>query len=95
MPIVAPIWGFPNNKDYSTLGSILGSPYFGKLLYNPQKCSCCRLPFFSIRSNLNPKGEMVDPISFSVPVFPTNDQQEGGKYSWDVVGQALILRAFS
>ena len=38
------IWGFPkirgylfggpNNKDYSILGSILGSPYFGKLLYS-------------------------------------------------------------
>ena len=27
-----PFWG-PNNKDYSILGSILGSPYFGKLLY--------------------------------------------------------------
>ena len=31
-----PIWGFPkirgtNNKGYSILGSILGSPYFGKL----------------------------------------------------------------
>ena len=35
------VWGFPkirgtflegpNNKDYSILGSILGSPYFGKL----------------------------------------------------------------
>ena len=23
----------PNNKDYSILGSILGSPYFGKLPY--------------------------------------------------------------
>ena len=28
-----PFWG-PNNKDYSILGSILGSPYFGKLPYN-------------------------------------------------------------
>ena len=27
-----PFWG-PNNKDYSILGSILGSPYFGKLPY--------------------------------------------------------------
>ena len=36
------IWGFPkirgtilgvHNKDYSILGSILGSPYFGKLPY--------------------------------------------------------------
>ena len=33
------IWGFlklgvgPNNKDHSILGSILGSPYFGKLPY--------------------------------------------------------------
>ena len=25
-----PFWG-PNNKDYSILGSILRSPYFGKL----------------------------------------------------------------
>ena len=24
-------WGVPNNKDYSLLGSILESPYFGKL----------------------------------------------------------------
>ena len=24
-------WGGPHNKDYSILGSILGSPYFGKL----------------------------------------------------------------
>ena len=34
------IWGFPkirgtNNKDYSILGSKLGSPYFGKLPYRP------------------------------------------------------------
>ena len=39
------IWGFPkirgylfggpNNQDYSILGSILGSPYFGKLPYGP------------------------------------------------------------
>ena len=38
------IWGFPkirgtlfwglNNKDYSISGSILGSPYFGKLPYD-------------------------------------------------------------
>ena len=34
------IWGFPqirgtslHNKDYNTLGSILGSPYLGKLPY--------------------------------------------------------------
>ena len=27
-----PYWG-PHNKDYSILGSILGSPYFGKLPY--------------------------------------------------------------
>ena len=27
--------GGPNNKDYSILGSILGSPYFGKLPYTP------------------------------------------------------------
>ena len=30
-------WGYhfrgPNNKDYNILGSILGSPYFGKLPY--------------------------------------------------------------
>ena len=25
--------GGPNNKDYSILGSILGSPYFGKLAF--------------------------------------------------------------
>ena len=40
---VADIWGFPKtkgyhfegpkNKDYSILGSILGSPYLGKLPY--------------------------------------------------------------
>ena len=32
---VSPIWGYhfegPNNKDLSILGSMLGSPYFGKL----------------------------------------------------------------
>ena len=27
------LFGGPNNKDYSTLGSILGYPYFGKLPY--------------------------------------------------------------
>ena len=27
----------PNNKDYSILGSILGSPYFGKLPYRNYK----------------------------------------------------------
>ena len=30
-------WGYrfggPHNKDYSILGSILGSPYFGKVQY--------------------------------------------------------------
>ena len=26
-------FGGPHNKDYSILGSILGSPYFGKLPY--------------------------------------------------------------
>ena len=26
-------FGGPNNKDYSIMGSILGSPYFGKLPY--------------------------------------------------------------
>ena len=26
-------FGGPNSKDYSILGSILGSPYFGKLQY--------------------------------------------------------------
>ena len=25
------LFGGPNNKDYSIVGSILGSPYFGKL----------------------------------------------------------------
>ena len=25
------LFGGPHNKDYSILGSILGSPYFGKL----------------------------------------------------------------
>ena len=29
------LFGGPNNKDYSILGSILGSPYFGKLPYIP------------------------------------------------------------
>ena len=29
-------FGGPNNKDYSILGSILGSPYFGKLPYNEE-----------------------------------------------------------
>ena len=31
-------YGGPNNKDYGILGSILGSPYFGKLpiMPNPQ-----------------------------------------------------------
>ena len=27
------LFGGPHNKDYSILGSILGSPYFGKLPY--------------------------------------------------------------
>ena len=30
------LFGVPYNKDYSILGSILGSPYFGKLPYRPQ-----------------------------------------------------------
>ena len=29
----APFWGGPYSKDYRTLGSILGSPSFGKLPY--------------------------------------------------------------
>ena len=36
-------WGYhsggPNSKDYSILGSILGSPYFGKLPYIVQVVS--------------------------------------------------------
>ena len=28
-------FGGPHNKDYSILGSILGSPYFGKLPHDP------------------------------------------------------------
>ena len=35
--VVSQNWGYPfkgpNNKDCSILGSILGSPYFGKLPY--------------------------------------------------------------
>ena len=27
-------FGGPNNKDYNMLGSILGSPYYGKLPYS-------------------------------------------------------------
>ena len=27
--------GVPHNKDYNILGSILGSPYLGKLPYSP------------------------------------------------------------
>ena len=30
-------FGGPNNKDYSILGSILESPYFGKLPYKDHK----------------------------------------------------------
>ena len=43
-PYIVPIWKFPKirgtflgglyNKDYSILGSLFGSPYFGKLPYN-------------------------------------------------------------
>ena len=33
-----PFWG-SNNKDYSICGSILGSPYFGKLPYTPKPYS--------------------------------------------------------
>ena len=29
-----PFWGVPIIRDYSILGSILGSPYFGKLAFN-------------------------------------------------------------
>ena len=31
-------FGGPNNKDYSILGSILGSPNFGKLPHEPTNC---------------------------------------------------------
>ena len=31
--IRGPLFRGPHNKDYSILGSILGSPYFGKLPY--------------------------------------------------------------
>ena len=30
-PILGNLFGCLHNKDYSILGSILGSPYFGKL----------------------------------------------------------------
>ena len=32
-------FGGPNNKDYSILGPILGSPHFGKLPYSVEGCS--------------------------------------------------------
>ena len=32
-PKLGVIFEAPHNKDYSILGSILGSPYFGKLPY--------------------------------------------------------------
>ena len=38
---VSQIWGYhfrgPHNKDYSILGSILGSPYIGKLPYSESR----------------------------------------------------------
>ena len=33
------LFGGPHNKDYSILGSILGSLYFGKLPYASYGCS--------------------------------------------------------
>ena len=59
------IWGFPKirgnlfggpyNKDYSILGSILGSPYFGELPYaNPKRRES---PDIAIRTFLAPAGE--------------------------------------
>ena len=60
-----PFWG-PNNKDYSILGSILGSPYFGKLpnqenheimRLKRSRCCCSLLSPFSILSSvLDPLG---------------------------------------
>ena len=38
------ILGVPHNKEYSRLGSLLGSPYFGELLNLLELQS--RLPFF-------------------------------------------------
>ena len=34
------LFGGPHNKDYSILGSILGSPYFGKLPYGHSIPNC-------------------------------------------------------
>ena len=40
------LFGGPNNKDYSIFGSILGSPYFGKLPYQePQRALSCMRAF--------------------------------------------------
>ena len=33
--------GFPHNKDYGILGSILGSPYFAKLPYIGSALGVC------------------------------------------------------
>ena len=35
------LFGCPYNKDYSILGSILGSPYFGKLPSSMKCIACC------------------------------------------------------
>ena len=52
-----PIWGVPENKDYSTWGSLLGSPYFGKspfLCESNGRCSIralyCAAPLLSVGS---------------------------------------------
>ena len=72
-------WG-PNNKDYNILGSILGSPYFGKLPNHAVNCEregfaagqcvqLCRLlpdPKLAGPSTENPAVRMV---FFELPLF--------------------------
>ena len=58
------LFGGPNNEDYSILGSILGSPYFGKLLYR----SCFCFNSSSLRAGMQQLHRELQDESKTLPV---------------------------
>ena len=78
-----PIWEFPKirgiifgvHKDYSTLGSILGYPYFGKLPYSPKNDD--------YRQDVEISSSMQDGVSESlVPFRKMKPNSVARPFSW-------------
>ena len=67
------LFGGPHNKEYSILGSMLGSPYSGKLPYLPQTLPkpvhlgmLCRLHGWRLGSGLSLRGSRAGGRGFIV-----------------------------